>query len=143
MNDSAPLAFLHPRNELAGETHATGEIQFNDPIPGFVGDFINRLGVIGACVVHKDIDFAEALYRFVRECFNLGAINHVCDHPLDFDIETPGDLCCCGFEFVLVTAGDHDIRTSFCESACHGFAKPFAAASDECGATFEGEKCVE
>jgi hypothetical protein len=77
------------------------------------------------------------LFGFDGQRFHSGTIRHVGDHPFDFDIQTRADFSSGGFEFIRVAAGDEDIGPGFGEAACHGLAKTFAAASDEC--CFAGE----
>ena len=88
IDDATPAAFAHGGKDALGDEERGTEIDAEDVLPIFEGDFGDGLGLGDAGVVDEDLDFAEFPFGLRDDAFDVGG---------DGDVGLDGDSAAAEF----------------------------------------------
>jgi len=86
VDDSSPFSLFHLRNDGLGCVEVGTEVQSNDFLPHFIGEFFDFANVLDSSIVDQDIDSTELFSGLVDEVLGIRWFGKVSIDEFSLDV---------------------------------------------------------
>ena len=100
INNPSPLSLHHLREDTLNCVKVGTKVQGDHFLPNIIGELFYSINVLHACIVDKDIDFAEMFSGILNQSLTIGGLSEISIEELSLD-DLLGDLVFYFLDFLV------------------------------------------